>query len=242
MTSLVSTRKRCRREERERPVSEARSEQTIIEVRVGLITCWETCLGIALQPAEAERYRLPGSVSTHGQGLDASARNLVRDLIGSRDHYLEQLYTVSADENGESRVIIAYLALVWSDGPAPPEGRELWFGVDPLPHVGETDRMLIDYALVRLRAKLGYTTIAFHLLPPAFTLPELQATYETILGTSLDKRNFRRRVLAAGFLEATGDKRRVGSHRPAVVYRFRATHDQERYLTPAWATASDDDS
>jgi 8-oxo-dGTP diphosphatase len=219
-------------------VSEARSEQTSIEVRVVLITCWDTCLGIALQPGEAERYQLPGGASPHDQGLDAAARSVVHELIGTRDHYLEQLYTVSADDDGRSRVIVAYLALVWSDGPSPPKVQGEWFEVADLAPVGETDRMLIEYALIRLRAKIGYTTIAFHLLPPAFTLPELQTTYETILGTSLDKRNFRRRVLAAGFLEPTGGKRRIGSHRPAVVFRFRATHDQERYLTPAWAATS----
>lgn len=217
---------------------EARSEQTSIEVRVVLITCWDTCLGIALQPGEEKGYRLPGGASTQGHGLDWAARSLVHEQIGMRDHYIEQLYTVSTDEGGQSRVIVAYLALVWSDGPSPPRGCDGWFGVDDLPPVSQTDRMLIEYALIRLRAKLGYTTIAFHLLPPAFTLPELQTLYETILGTTLDKRNFRRRVLAAGFLEPTGDKRRVGSHRPAVVYRFRATHDQERYLTPAWAATS----
>lgn len=227
-------------EERERLVREGRSEYTSIEVRVVLFTCWDTSLGIALRRGDDDLYRLPASASILDPGLDGTARRLVHDQIGTRDHYLEQLYTVSADDGGHPRVIVAYLALVWSDGPAPPRGGEGWFGIDDLPPISETDRMLIDYALVRLRAKLGYTTIAFHLLPPTFTLPELQATYETILGTTLDKRNFRRRVLAEGFLEPTGDKRRVGSHRPAVVYRFRATHDQERYLTPAWAATSDE--
>lgn len=217
---------------------EPQSEHPSIEVRVVLITCWDTSLSVALRPGDGDRYRLPGGVSLLDQGLDGTARALVHEQIGARDHYLEQLYTVSADEDGQSRVIVAYLALVWSDGPTPPRGQDGWFGTGDLPQVGETDRMLIEYALVRLRAKLGYTTIAFHLLPPVFTLPELQATYETILGTTLDKRNFRRRVLAEGFLEPTGDMRRVGSHRPAAVYRFRATHDQERYLTPAWAATS----
>ena len=67
------------------------------------------------------------------------------------------------------------------------------------------DRMIVDYALLRLRAKLGYTTIAFHLLPPSFSLSELQNVYEAVLDHQLDKRNFRRRIHAAGVLEGTGE-------------------------------------
>lgn len=220
-------------------MSETRSDHTSIEIRVVLITSWDSCLGVALRPGESGTFRLPGGPAI-GQGLDGIARSRVQEQIGPRDAYLEQLYTVSTGESGHPTVIVAYLALVWSEGPPPERGQGDWFGMDDLPPVGETDRMLIDYALIRLRAKLGYTSIAFHLLPPAFTLPELQTTYETILGTTLDKRNFRRRILAAGFLEPTGDKRRDGSHRPAIVYRFEASHDQERYLTPAWAATTGD--
>jgi 8-oxo-dGTP diphosphatase len=107
-----------------------------------------------------------------------------------------------------------------------------------LPALSEADRMVVDYAVVRLRAKLGYTTIAFHLLPETFTLTELQSAYETILDRPLDKRNFRRRMIASGMLEATDAKRRDGSHRPAALYRFRAEHDHAAYLTPPWADGS----
>jgi 8-oxo-dGTP diphosphatase len=105
--------------------------------------------------------------------------------------------------------------------------------------MNQVDQMIIDYALFRLRAKLGYTTIAFHLLSPSFSLSELQTVYEAVLDRRVDKRNFRRRIHAAGVLEATGETRREGSHRPARLYRFRAVHDAESYLTPAWATTAD---
>jgi 8-oxo-dGTP diphosphatase len=101
--------------------------------------------------------------------------------------------------------------------------------------LSSTDRMVVEYALVRLRAKLGYTNIAFHVLPERFTLSELQETYETILARRLDKRNFRRRMIASGILLSTGDQRREGSHRPATLYRFKPGDDRETYLTPPWA-------
>lgn len=96
------------------------------------------------------------------------------------------------------------------------------------------DRMIVDYALVRLRAKLGYTAIAFDLLRPSFTLGELQTVYEDVLDREVDKRIFRRRIHAAGLLEGTGGSQRDGSHRPARLYRLRTIHDAETDLTPAW--------
>ena len=72
----------------------------------------------------------------------------------------------------------------------------------------------------RLRAKLEYTTIGFQLLPDEFTLSELQEVYEAILNRRLDKRNFRKKLLATGILEQTLETRKVGQHRPAALYRF----------------------
>jgi 8-oxo-dGTP diphosphatase len=95
------------------------------------------------------------------------------------------------------------------------------------------DQAVLDYALMRLRAKLGYTNIAFHLVPEKFTLPELQRAYESILLHPVDKRNFRRRILASGILTQTDEKRRDGSHRPAALYRFSSQEDHTSYLTPS---------
>ncbi len=98
------------------------------------------------------------------------------------------------------------------------------------------DRMIVDYAVLRLRAKMGYSTIAFHLLPPRFTLSELRIVDEAMLDREIDKRNLPRKIHVAGVFEGTGDTRREGSHHPARLYRFRAANEAETYLTPAWAT------
>jgi 8-oxo-dGTP diphosphatase len=74
-------------------------------------------------------------------------------------------------------------------------------------------------ALERLRSRIGYSNIAWSVLPEKFSLSELQAIYEAILDHPLDKRNFRKRILAAGLLKPSG--RRIGDrHRPAQLYRF----------------------
>jgi len=81
-------------------------------------------------------------------------------------------------------------------------------------------KSILGYALERLRNKLEYTTVGFQLLPEKFTLGELQAVYEAILGRQLDKRNFRKKILSLGLLAGAGGVRR-GPHRPAALYAFR---------------------
>jgi 8-oxo-dGTP diphosphatase len=73
----------------------------------------------------------------------------------------------------------------------------------------------------RLVAKLDYSTIAFQFMGETFTLSELQSVYETLLNQPIDKRNFRKRILSLGLIEATGEQRRNGKHRPARVYRVK---------------------
>ena len=71
----------------------------------------------------------------------------------------------------------------------------------------------------RLSAKLDYSTIAFQFMAETFTLTELQAVYEIILGGAIDKRNFRKWILALEQIEETGELRSEGPHRPAMLYR-----------------------
>jgi 8-oxo-dGTP diphosphatase len=208
-----------------------------VDLRLVLFTVAGGDLWTALR-ADGSTLRLPGGTPTPERPLDADARRFARDTTGSREQYLEQLYTLSVAEEAAWTVIVGYLGLIGSatDGPSPIAGE--WHRVGELPALARADRMMIDYALLRLRAKLGYTSIAFHLLPPTFSMGELQGVYEAVLGRQLDKRNFRRRVIAAGFLEPTGDERRDGSHRPARLYRFPATVDPDTSLTPPWAESA----
>jgi 8-oxo-dGTP diphosphatase len=75
-------------------------------------------------------------------------------------------------------------------------------------------------AVKRIRGKLDYVPIGFQLLPERFTLRQLQQVHETILANPLNKDSFRRRMLASGLLEATGEREQDVDHRPAELYRF----------------------
>ncbi len=91
-----------------------------------------------------------------------------------------------------------------------------------LPELAFDHARILEYAMQRLRWKLEWTALGFLLLPAEFTLSELQKVYERVLDEPLDKRNFRRKMLATDVLEETGNIRE-GDHRPAKLYRFTAT-------------------
>ncbi len=145
------------------------------------------------------------------------------EATGAKDVYLEQLFTSSGLDASQEMIAVAYFALVDANDVRlrqEESWKPAWFPVNELPFLAFDNNRLIDQAVDRIRAKLGYTNIAFGLLPPEFTIRELQNTYETILGSSLDRRNFRRRMITTDLIEPTGKARRDGAHRPAQLFRF----------------------
>ncbi|MFS0852615.1 NUDIX hydrolase [Microbacterium sp. 179-I 3D4 NHS] len=177
----------------------------------------------------AGRWALPGGwLSASESPVDAAARTLA-ETSGLSPTYLEQLYAFGAVDRSPTRVVsIVYWALLRQDdvqaqsaahrasGHAP-ENVE-WFDVDALPDLAFDHLDIVEYALWRLRNKIGYSRVAHGFLPQEFTLAELREAYEAILGRHLDPANFRRQVETSGSLTAT-DRFRTGSHRPARLYR-----------------------
>ena len=169
------------------------------------------------------------------ESLDAAARRIVRERLGNEGDYLEQLYTFNRLGQSDGDVVVGYISL-FRQHPGQRERDDVtWASIESVRFNDALDHLVLDYARMRLRAKLGYTNIAFHLMPGAFTLTDLQQAYERVLGHPVDKRNFRRRMTAAGVLDHTNLTRRDGSHRPAALYRFIAQDDHAAYLTPSWA-------
>ena len=82
----------------------------------------------------------------------------------------------------------------------------------------EHDKIL-EYALERLKGKLGYTDIVKELLPEKFRIWEMQKIYEIILGRKLDKRNFQKKIFSLKIITETGELDR-STNRPAKLYKF----------------------
>lgn len=201
-------------------------------VRLALLSVSNAVLYAAI--SEGNSPRLPTAVPVQGEALDQIAQSQLSDLVGSERGYMEQLYTFSFDEPLRSEIVVSYLALT----PGAPDLAQEWEWrpvAEVQAQLPRTDKVVLEYALVRLRAKIGYTTIAFHLMPQSFSLSDLQQTYESILGRELDPRNFRRRMVSSRLLKSENRLRREGSHRPAALYRFAGNHDPASYLTPGAA-------
>ena len=172
-------------------------------------------------------WSLPGQDVSAELSLEETASQVLEAGTGSREPYLEQLYTYGEPGRniGRREVAVAYFALLPSDLlitiPISKDVEQAaWFPVNTLPELAMDHHSIIFYALRRLRYKLEYSAVGFELLPEAFTLSELQQTYELILGEKLDKRNFRRRILEASIIEPTPSLR-IGEGRPARLYRYR---------------------
>lgn len=172
-------------------------------------------------------WALPGGFVRQDEGLMESAVRKLREETGIEGVYLEQLYSFGRpDRDPRERVIsVAYYALVPADRlrlRAPGEDEAIdWFSLEALPKPAFDHAEIASMAHERLAAKLVYSTIALQFMPREFTLSELQAVNEIILGERIDKRNFRKRILALGHIEETGEARRVGAHRPAKLYRVK---------------------
>ena len=172
-------------------------------------------------------WALPGGFLDLDEDLNDCAKRELEEETGIKDIYLEQLYTFGKHQRDpRERVIsVAYYALIASDRitlkPASDATEAAWFALDELPKLAFDHREIVQKAHERLVAKLEYSTIAFQFMPQQFTLSELQTVYETIRSETLDKRNFRKWILARNLVEATGLERRVGSHRPAQLFNFK---------------------
>ncbi|HVE43254.1 MAG TPA: NUDIX domain-containing protein [Planctomycetota bacterium] len=170
------------------------------------------------------QWALPGGFVLERETLEEAARRELEEETGLREVYLEQLFTFGDPERDpRGRIIsVAYYALT---PPAPlrastDAANAAWHPAARPPKLAFDHAKILRSGLERLRAKLGYSTVGFELLPRQFTLTELQTLYEAILERPLDKRNFRKKILSLGLLKSEGRTRAAGAHRPARLYAF----------------------
>lgn len=181
-----------------------------------------------IQPFEG-KWALPGGFVRVEESLEEAARRELQEETGVSKVYLEQLFTFGQPNRDprERVVTVAYYALVKLSGhsvKAATDARNAaWFDVCDLPRLAFDHDDIIEAALQRLKGKVQYEPIGFELLPPKFTLTQLQHLYETILETPLDKRNFRKKILSMDLLLETDEIEQDVAHRAARLYRFDET-------------------
>jgi len=213
------------------PVSDATAHPRVaVTVDLVIFTLRERALNLLIVERGIEpfkgRWALPGGFVRLDETIDEAARRELAEETGVSQVYLEQLYTFGdIERDPRERVItVAYYAFV------PSQSLELkastdaaavrWVAIGERPPLSFDHDRIVEYALERIRNKIMYVPIAFGLLANEFTLTELQNVYEAILGDALDKRNFRKKILASDLLVETGSVRGGERHRPAALYRF----------------------
>lgn len=199
-----------------------------VTVDIVLFTIVDRQLHVLLIRRLAEPFRgsyaLPGGFVLENESVDDAAHRELQEETGVEKVFLEQLYTFGEPKRDpRGRVItVAYYALVANSHilrSGTDAADATWFSLDKLPTLAFDHKAIIEYAHQRIRGKLDYSNVGFELLPERFTLTELQLVHEAILGESLDKRNFRRKILQQEIVEATQEWQKTG-RKPAQLYRF----------------------
>ena len=200
----------------------------IVTVDVVLLTLVEGKLQVALFPREKEPAQgvlaLPGGFihEEEDDSTEAAAVRVLREKTGVQSPYLEQLQSFSGprrDERGWS-VTVAYFAVVSRDV-LPAEVK--LFSVERLPKVAFDHSKIVKAAVQRLRSKGNYSSLPIHLCGPEFTIPELHAVYQAVVGGLKNLQAFRLKLKDLDVLEEVpGMMKRVGASRPAQVYRQKA--------------------
>ena len=174
-------------------------------------------------PAQSrEKWQLPWRSLRPNEALDDEAAKLARKTLDTAPALIEQIRAFGDGRRhpSGSELSVAFLALVDGDTSAGFEGDATWFGVDDLPSLPPRQRGMLEAVLTSLRTRLDQGPIAFHLLPPTFTLTQLQEIYELLLGRRLHKASFRRSLHAAWLVEPTDEWRSEGRGRPAQLFRY----------------------
>lgn len=221
--------------QRERDNQDSRSilgayETPLVTVDIVIFTVHEKKLKVLLIKRGNEPYihqwALPGGFLHMGESLHEAAERRLREETNVEGVFLQQIRAFGQpDRDPRARVItIGFYALVSSDRltlEAAANAEDVgWHAINEDIDLAFDHPTIINTALKTLNENLEDTPIAFQLLPNEFTLSELQHVYELIQQKELDKRNFRKKVLASKLVRETGNVRKDGRHRPAQLYKF----------------------
>ncbi|MEN9302447.1 MAG: hypothetical protein RL264_876 [Bacteroidota bacterium] len=176
-------------------------------------------------------WALPGDLVHPTKDLNHSVNEVLFNLTGISDLYFEQVETFGeVDRHPLGRVITtSYYTLVkisdYRLNPSSFAREARWFLLNDVPELAFDHSAILTSCFNKLTRSVRSNPVGFELLPKMFTLSELQALYESILGQALDTRNFRKKVAKMNILKDTKKTQKSVSHRPAKLFSF----DEEKY-------------
>jgi 8-oxo-dGTP diphosphatase len=171
-------------------------------------------------------WALPGGLVLNGESLDKAVARELKEEAGIDVNYLEQLYTFGApDRDPRNHAIsVSYFGLVRPQDfqlVAHTDAEDVeWFNIKKLPRLAFDHKKIIEIAIKRLRGKITYEPVGFELLDREFPFSDLEKLYQTLLDQEIDRRNFKKKIMALEILEALDTVIQRKSGRPARLYKF----------------------
>lgn len=171
-------------------------------------------------------WALPGGLVLNTESLEEAVKRELKEEAGIDVNYLEQLYSFGKpDRDPRNRVIsVAYYGLVRPKDfqlSAQTDAEDVaWFNTNKLPKLAFDHKQIVEHAIKRLRGKIAYEPLGFELLDKKFPFSDLEKLYQGLLGHELDRRNFKKKIMAYGFLEELDESVQRGAGRPAKLYQF----------------------
>ena len=168
-----------------------------------------------------ERWSLPWDAPQAAEGLEEAAARITTAALGAAPAFFEQVGALCDGRRhpGDADVSVGIAALSPAGDGIPLEVAE-WFPLAALPALAPRHRTIVDHAAAMVRQRVDQSPVAFRLLPPTFTLSDLQAVYQLLLGRRLHKASFRRALQASYLVEPTDEWRSEGRGRPAQLFRY----------------------
>ncbi|KIO77026.1 NUDIX hydrolase [Pedobacter lusitanus] len=207
---------------------------------------------LLLKMEATQKWLLPGGFVLKNEHLQDAAHRVLFERTGAERIYLQEFGVFGSLNRSEGffesypddlwykqRFISAgFYALVdyTAVNVTPDEYSDTcqWSNIDDLPELAMDHQLIYDNALAILRQQLSHKPIGLNLLPERFTISELQKLYETILGRSLNRGNFYRRIMRFGILVKQEDPRKGGAHKAPYLYSFDPLKYQESLQGLDW--------
>ncbi len=185
------------------------------------------------------RWSLIGAFLQNDLSIIDGAKQILLESTGLSDIYLEQLKTYGeVQRDPVERVIsVGFYSLIRIDEMAIRSVEDFdarWFDINEIPELILDHGAMVKDAIAAMQLKAKHEPIGFNLLPDQFTIPQLQALYESIYQTKRDARNFRKKVLSLDLIEKTGQKDKTQSKKGAFLYKIKKNQEplkQQRHLS-----------
>ncbi|MBU1201495.1 MAG: NUDIX hydrolase [Nanoarchaeota archaeon] len=173
------------------------------------------------------KYALPGGFVRDDESLEEAALRELSEETNVKNIFIKKL-SAYGDVNRDPRgriVSVVFIALIDSERfklKASTDAMHAeWVNINAMKSLAFDHNTILNDSLDELKLDVQTTNIAAQMLPDKFTLSELQKLYETILGSELDKRNFRKRIKTFNILKPFNESKMEGAHRPAQLFSFR---------------------